>query len=137
MSDNTSVMNVDGASVSEAKLAANETRDIVLPNQTEHVAHIAIDIGGSLAKIVYFTSSSTDKSGGRLHFKKIETERIDKCIDFVAELMADARLLSPDNTHFVLKATGGGAYLFYDKLEERLPGVIVQKEDEMDCPLQV
>lgn len=47
--------------------------------------------------------------------------------------MADARLLSPDNTHFVLKATGGGAYLFYDKLEERLPGVIVQKEDEMDC----
>lgn len=133
MTDNTSVMNVDGASVSEAKLAANETRDIVLPNQTEHVAHIAIDIGGSLAKIVYFTSSSTDKSGGRLHFKKIETERIDECIDFVAELMADARLLSPDNTHFVLKATGGGAYLFYDKLEERLPGVIVQKEDEMDC----
>lgn len=44
MTDNTSVMNVDGASVSEAKLAANETRDIVLPNQTEHVAHIAIDV---------------------------------------------------------------------------------------------
>lgn len=45
MSDNTSVMNVDGASVSEATFAANETRDIVLPNQTEHVAHIAIDVG--------------------------------------------------------------------------------------------
>ena len=39
-----SVMNVDGASVSEAILAANETRDIVLPNQTEYVAHVAIDV---------------------------------------------------------------------------------------------
>lgn len=47
--------------------------------------------------------------------------------------MADARLLTPAKTNLVLKATGGGAYLFYDKLEERLPGVIVQKEDEMDC----
>lgn len=47
--------------------------------------------------------------------------------------MTDARLLAPENTKLVLKATGGGAYLFHDKLEERLPGVIVQKEDEMDC----
>lgn len=44
MSDNASVMNVDGASVSEANLSANETRDIVLPNQNEHVAHIAVDV---------------------------------------------------------------------------------------------
>lgn len=44
MSDNASVMNVDGASVSEALFAANETRDIVLPNQTEHVSHIAVDV---------------------------------------------------------------------------------------------
>lgn len=44
MNDNASVMNVDGASVSEATYAANETRDIVLPNQTGHVAHIAIDV---------------------------------------------------------------------------------------------
>lgn len=41
-------MNVDGASVSEALLAANETRDIVLPNQTEHVAHIAIDVSQAI-----------------------------------------------------------------------------------------
>lgn len=47
--------------------------------------------------------------------------------------MADARLMTPDNTNLVLKATGGGAYLFYEKLQERLPGVIIQKEDEMDC----
>ena len=84
-----------------------------------------------MAKIVYFTSAA-EKGGGRLHFKKIETEKLDECIDFVAELMEDARRLTPD-TNLVLKATGGGAYLFYDKLEEKLPGVIVQKEDEMDC----
>lgn len=40
----TSIMNLDGASVSEAALAAHETRDIVLPNQNEHVAHIAVDV---------------------------------------------------------------------------------------------
>ncbi|KAI8985135.1 pantothenate kinase [Pilobolus umbonatus] len=125
-------MNVQGASVSEATYPAHETRDIVLPNQNEHVTHIAIDIGGSLAKIVYFTSSRRRK-GGRLHFKKVETEKIDECIDFLAELMTDARLLTPDNTNLVLKATGGGAYLFYDKLQKALPGVIIQKEDEMDC----
>jgi type II pantothenate kinase len=42
-------------------------------------------------------------------------------------------LLTPENTNYVLKATGGGAYLFFDKLQERLPGVTIQKEDEMDC----
>lgn len=144
-------MNLDGASVSEATFAAHETRDIVLPNQNEHVAHVAIDvrchhiyklflihslllqIGGSLAKIVYFTSSANRK-GGRLHFKKFETEKIDECIDYVAALMADARLEPRNNNNnLVLKATGGGAHLFYDKLKERLSGVIIEKEDEMDC----
>ncbi|KAG1173591.1 hypothetical protein G6F70_006840 [Rhizopus microsporus] len=131
--DKISIMNLDGASVSEATFAAHETRDIVLPNQNEHVAHVAIDIGGSLAKIVYFTSSANRK-GGRLHFKKFETEKIDECIDYVAALMADARLEPRNNNNnLVLKATGGGAHLFYDKLKERLSGVIIEKEDEMDC----
>ncbi|KAI8875767.1 pantothenate kinase [Backusella circina FSU 941] len=132
MNSSDSHMNITGASVSEAKYEAHETRDIVLPNQTEHVSQIAIDIGGSLAKLVYFTSAA-DRKGGRLHFKKFETDKIDECIDYVAELMSDARLLAPKEANLVLKATGGGAYLFFDKLEEKLPGVIVQKEDEMDC----
>lgn len=37
------------------------------------------------------------------------------------------------NVQHVLKATGGGAHLYYDRLASRLPGVIVQKEDEMEC----
>ncbi|KAI9016414.1 type II pantothenate kinase [Phycomyces nitens] len=126
-------MNVVGASVSEANYAAHETRDIVLPNQNVHVSQIAVDIGGSLAKIVYFTSSTEDCKGGRLHFKKFETERIDDCIDFIAELMDDARHLTPRGIGQVLKATGGGAHLYHEKLAKRLPGVVVQKEDEMEC----
>lgn len=47
--------------------------------------------------------------------------------------MADVTLESRQNNRLVLKATGGGAHLFYDKLKEKLPGVAVQKEDEMDC----
>jgi type II pantothenate kinase len=37
-------MNIVGASVSEAFYAAHETRDIVLPNQTNHVSQIAVDV---------------------------------------------------------------------------------------------
>ncbi|KAI9495981.1 pantothenate kinase [Zychaea mexicana] len=124
-------MNVIGASVSEAAtFGSHETRDIVLPNQIEHVSQIAVDIGGSLAKIVYFTSSA-DRKGGRLHFKKFETDKIDECIDFIAELVEDARHIA--TTEQVLKATGGGAHLYHDKLSKRLPGIVVQKEDEMEC----
>ncbi|KAI8997098.1 pantothenate kinase [Pilobolus umbonatus] len=122
-------MNVIGASVSEGILGAHETRDIVLPNQTEHVSQIAVDIGGSLAKVIYFTLSA-DRKGGRLHFKIFETEQVDDCIDFIVELMKDARHYGFQQ---VLKATGGGAYLYYNKLAARLPGVIVEKEDEMEC----
>lgn len=39
------MMNVIGASVSEAtSFGAHETRDIVLPNQNEHVSQIAVDV---------------------------------------------------------------------------------------------
>lgn len=123
-------MNVVGASVSEAFYAAHETRDIVLPNQTEHVSQIAVDIGGSLAKVIYFTLSA-DRKGGRLHFKIFETEQVDDCIDYIVELLKNARHYGTQQQ--VLKATGGGAHLYHDKLTSKLPGVIVQKEDEMEC----
>lgn len=38
------MMNVLGASVSEAFYASHETRDIFLPNQTESVSQVAIDV---------------------------------------------------------------------------------------------
>jgi pantothenate kinase len=30
-------------------------------------------------------------------------------------------------------ATGGGAHLYYEKLQEAFPGIPIQKEDEMEC----
>ncbi|CAO1620843.1 unnamed protein product [Parajaminaea phylloscopi] len=37
-----------------------DSRDIYLPNHVETVSHIAVDIGGSLAKVVYFTRSRSN-----------------------------------------------------------------------------
>lgn len=34
--------------------------DIYLPNHTESVSHIAVDVGGSLAKVVYFTRANSN-----------------------------------------------------------------------------
>lgn len=39
-----------------------DSRDIYLPNHIEAVSHIAVDVGGSLAKVVYFTRSRTSES---------------------------------------------------------------------------
>ncbi|KAG8732323.1 hypothetical protein FRC10_001014 [Ceratobasidium sp. 414] len=38
--------------------ATRDSRGIYLPNHIEPVSHIAVDIGGSLAKVVYFTRSA-------------------------------------------------------------------------------
>ncbi|KAN0062444.1 hypothetical protein ACQY0O_005335 [Thecaphora frezii] len=43
----------DGASSPDQR----DSRDIYLPNHIEAVSHIAVDVGGSLAKVVYFTRS--------------------------------------------------------------------------------
>lgn len=47
------MMNVIGASVSEAFYASHETRDIVLPNQTESVSQIAIDVNTTCCSWIY------------------------------------------------------------------------------------
>ncbi|EIE24982.1 fumble-domain-containing protein [Coccomyxa subellipsoidea C-169] len=119
---------------------------IVLPHQNaEFISHIAIDIGGSLIKLVYFSPEDTqaegwengktrNQAGGKIHFVKFETQRIDDCIDFI-----EAKGLhrthngkgEPDGRVRIV-ATGGGAFKYADKFEERL-GVLLEKEDEMDC----
>lgn len=48
----------DGASSPDQR----DSRDIYLPNHIEAVSHIAVDVGGSLAKVVYFTRSLTTDS---------------------------------------------------------------------------
>ncbi|XP_050376335.1 pantothenate kinase 2 [Argentina anserina] len=144
-----------------------EERDptILLPNQSDHLSHLALDIGGSLIKLVYFSrhedqsiddrrkktlkerlgiSNGSRRSypvlGGRLHFVKFETIKINECLDFIYSKQLhcggmDARIWNPDaptNENAVIKATGGGAYKFADLFKERL-GVGLDKEDEMNC----
>ncbi|KAH9720233.1 Pantothenate kinase 2 [Citrus sinensis] len=116
---------------------------ILLPNQSDDISHLALDIGGSLIKLVYFSrhedQSIDDKRkktinerlgisngnrrsypilGGRLHFVKFETTKINECLDFIHSKQ--------------LHRGGGGAYKFADLFKERL-GVSLDKEDEMDC----
>ncbi|KAK7864512.1 hypothetical protein R5R35_003123 [Gryllus longicercus] len=134
-------------------------KSIKLPNTIEvfgnlkNAKRFAIDIGGSLTKIAYYStvpyrralydvdkeygpSQSEDShqhyevsQGARLHFIKFETKYIENCLDFVhANLM---------NTHEnmtgkVIKATGGGAYKYTELLNEKL-GLSVDKEDEISC----
>ncbi|TEB06243.1 hypothetical protein FA13DRAFT_1193805 [Coprinellus micaceus] len=43
--------------LSEESPETRDSRGIYLPNHIEPVSHIAVDVGGSLAKVVYFTRS--------------------------------------------------------------------------------
>ncbi|KFA64025.1 hypothetical protein S40285_04228 [Stachybotrys chlorohalonatus IBT 40285] len=137
-------INVKGAFIVDPDLATprsgtgsptpRETSDIRLPNHTAIVSHIAIDIGGSLAKLVYFTreADSTDP-GGRLNFQNFETDRIDDCIEFMKHLRDKQLSLNGSRlAELSVMATGGGAYKFYDKIRDAL-GVDVLREDEMEC----
>ncbi|KAK1363099.1 Pantothenate kinase 2 [Heracleum sosnowskyi] len=144
-----------------------EERDptILLPNQSDDISHLALDIGGSLIKLVYFSrhedrliNNRRLKSikerfglltgnrrsypilGGRLHFVKFETHKMNECVDFIHSKQLHRggmdshgwRSEVPDNDNAVIKATGGGAYRFSDLFKEKL-GVSIDKEDEMNC----
>ncbi|KAK3033524.1 hypothetical protein RJ639_032753 [Escallonia herrerae] len=144
-----------------------EERDptILLPNQSDDISHLALDIGGSLIKLIYFSrhedrfvndrrkrsvkgrfgvSNGTRRSypilGGRLHFVKFETSKVNECLDFINSKQLHRGGVDsscwhaevPKNENAVIKATGGGAHKFADLFKERL-GISIDKEDEMDC----
>lgn len=71
--------------------------------------------------------------GGRLHFLKFETDRIDQCFEFVQRLKTKQRMLDDSTSaELCVMATGGGAYKYYDEMK-RVLGVEVLREDEMEC----
>ncbi|KAM0873777.1 hypothetical protein ACQ4PT_037848 [Festuca glaucescens] len=153
-------LDLSGAAIHGALEDRNPT--ILLPNQSDDISHLALDIGGSLIKLVYFSrhADTEDKRklstkrrleiftgarrsypvlGGRLHFVKFETGKLNECLDFISSKQlhrggVDSPSwrsgVQPDN--IVIKATGGGAYKYADLFKERL-GVSLEKEDEMDC----
>ncbi|KAG5153750.1 hypothetical protein JHK82_011719 [Glycine max] len=75
--------------------------------------------------------------GGRLHFVKFETSKINECLDFInsKQLHCGGESRYSDATtdsNAIIKATGGGAHKFADLFKERL-GLSLDKEDEMNC----
>lgn len=119
----------------EEKSYQYHKRDIRLPNHNAVVSHVAADIGGSLAKVVYFSRENGHaKTGGRLNFLSFETERIDECIEYLRQLQSKHMRVngSTKAAELSVMATGGGAYKFYDRIKEQL-GVDVVREDEMEC----
>ncbi|CCG82144.1 putative Pantothenate kinase [Taphrina deformans PYCC 5710] len=110
-------------------------RDIQFPHHDEDISHIAIDIGGSLAKVVYFKRDAD--SGVRLNFTRFETSNIAELIKFLGILIEKRHSNVNDANHrrkdnICIMATGGGAYKFYEKIKQEL-GVNIHQEDEMQC----
>lgn len=114
--------------------AQHDSKNIRLPNNKAVVSHVALDIGGSLAKLVYFSREPDSVvSGGRLNFLKFETDRIDQCFEFVQQLKTKQQRLNGSRPEeLCVMATGGGAYKYYDEMK-RVLGVEVLREDEMEC----
>lgn len=67
--------------------------------------HFAMDMGGSLVKIVYFSPDPC--GGGRLHFRKFETSKMEQCLKFIEQKRLH---LGAEGGKAVVKATGGGAF---------------------------
>uniref|UniRef100_A0AAQ4QH40 4'-phosphopantetheine phosphatase n=1 Tax=Gasterosteus aculeatus aculeatus TaxID=481459 RepID=A0AAQ4QH40_GASAC len=117
----------------------------------ENAKRFAIDIGGSLTKLAYYSTvqhkvakvrsfdhtakeatsdelyeiTMQEEVTARLHFIKFENAYIETCLDFVRD-----HLVNTDTK--VIKATGGGAHKFKELIERKL-GLRVDKEDEMTC----
>ncbi|KAI0975844.1 fumble-domain-containing protein [Xylaria arbuscula] len=112
----------------------HEGKDIRLPNHTAVVSHIAVDIGGSLAKLVYFSREAhSTEPGGRLNFHSFETDRVDDCIEFMRHLKDNQLALNGSKPKdLCIMTTGGGAFKYHDRIKTAL-GVDVLREDEMAC----
>ncbi|KAI9733412.1 MAG: hypothetical protein M1834_003496 [Cirrosporium novae-zelandiae] len=111
-----------------------ENKDIRLPFHDKVVSHVAVDIGGSLAKLVYFTRepSPTDP-GGRLNFIKFESDNIELCFNFIKKLQTRHQKLNGSRkSDLCVVATGGGAYKYFERMKELL-GVEIVREEEMEC----
>lgn len=115
----------------------------------KNAKRFAMDIGGSLTKIAYYSTvpyrkvlyneeqKSKNKDnpkyevsqGDRLHFVKFETKYIEACLDFLQQnLVASADVMKDKK----IKVTGGGAYKYAELIQRKL-GLIVDKEPEMNC----
>lgn len=119
------------------KLANDDlTKNITLPQHTLEIIHIAVDIGGTLTKLVYFTRTN-ENAGGKLHFKDFQSEDFGKeVLKFMIKLVKKSvKGTNPPITYVM--ATGGGAHKFNQLMtklfqKQRLPMQVIAL-DEMEC----
>eukprot|EP00762_Andalucia_godoyi_P003538 ANDGO_04290.mRNA.1 Pantothenate kinase 2 len=143
------------AHVQEESLGVDPS--LILPHQSSAVPYFAVDIGGSLIKMVQFVPASTAStatnsaatttagavSGGKLVFRKFETRDLASFITHVQRtllltpLMDDgggggeeAKKMMMTMTH--VRGTGGGSLKHGSRLETSL-GLRVEHRDELAC----
>ncbi|KAL6062256.1 Fumble-domain-containing protein [Balamuthia mandrillaris] len=142
-----SQLNLRGASLMP-EIGGQETRGIMLPHQAEVLDQFALDIGGSLAKLVYFEKNKETTAihrsdggrrgslilenptlGGKLNFVKFQSRSIEECIKFILDKGLHDPEFRPEAT---VSVTGGGAFKYEKLFKERL-GLTMVKHDEMEC----
>ncbi|KAK1326944.1 Pantothenate kinase 2 [Acorus calamus] len=98
---------------------------ILLPNQSDDISHLALDIGGGIDSPSYSSRLLTDENA--------IIKLIHKLSYPIIHIFWEALDGVNNQSCWILKkATGGGAHKFADVFKERL-GVSIDKEDEMDC----
>ena len=131
---------------------------ISLPRQRgDAVKHFALDLGGSLIKLVYFSANSdtnamngedgsqqqtkeasskttTATLGGRLHFRRFPSSSLKECLDFIERKKLHYSGGSGQHKSEI-KATGGGSFKHQRTFRDAL-GIELQKEDEMACAVR-
>lgn len=109
------------------KMIKEMTQEIDYPcDYSESVLTIAIDIGGTLAKVVFSPLGSN-----KLHFHTIETEMIDKFMQFLHFIVDRYHNGQYAATRII--ATGGGAFKFYDRLQTEFDQIKeIQRFEEME-----
>lgn len=118
--------------------AGDRNPPISLPNQPAGSRLLAIDIGGSLIKLVFFSpaggggKNGTEARGGHLRFAKFQTKRLDECLEFIkSSRLLYSSGIDPSGGHIIIKAAGGGAFKYADVFKEKL-GVSLDKMDEVE-----
>lgn len=106
------------------------SQSIECPNvqwASNHVLTVAVDIGGSLAKLVF-----NPKNSKTLLFETVETEKIAEFMQLIHRIIKEYSDGRQEQTRII--ATGGGAYKFNDLLRSEFPRVIeIARLDEMEC----
>lgn len=143
----------------DGKLENTDSTSELIKQSADEISHLAIDIGGSLIKIVYFSTNSKCSTNdeaptlpkerqevpngnlnhhilsGGLHFVKFETSKIEDCINFLSSKKFQQCGSQCHHSHAVdkikIKATGGGAFKFADLFKEKL-GITLDKVEEME-----